>query len=82
MDPITQLFIESLTEEIHDELFYNDSYGDIIDIAMDDSVDYLAIPDDDECGEATYESEHFVDNFLTQFNDRFGELNLNYKGGL
>ena len=71
MDPLTQLFVEDMQEDISDDLLSNSSYGDLIDqlagindndINTDKDEEELLSDEDDDI--ESYEAENFVDNYL------------------
>ena len=71
MDPLTQLFVEDMQEDISDDLLSDSSYGDLIDqlagindndINTDKDEEELLSDEDDDT--ESYEAENFVDNYL------------------
>lgn len=71
MDPLTQLFVEDMQEDISDDLLSDSSYGDLIDqlagindndINTDKDEEELLSDEDDDI--ESYEAENFVDNYL------------------
>lgn len=74
MDPLTQVFVEDMQEDISDDLFdMHNSYGDLIDQLSgiddndidDDKDESELLSDDEEDDTDNYELENFVDDFLS-----------------
>ena len=68
MDPLTQLFVEDMQEDISDDLLSDSSYGDLIDqLAGINDNDINTDKDEEELLSddiESYEAENFVDNYL------------------
>ena len=73
MDPLTQVFVEDMQEDISDDLLdVSSSYGDLIDqlsntddIEINEDKDECELLSDEEDDTDNYELENFVDDFLS-----------------
>lgn len=79
MDPLTQLFVEDMKEDMSDDLMsMASSYGDLIDQLsgiddkdIDTDKDESELLSDEDDDVESYEEQNFVDNYLEIEKDYF-----------